>query len=227
MNNALGPSPEEELFGNWIIQEFWPRFYYDEFSRELDEVCHSVLVRLGKKGFVTRDEICDCSDMVLNTTPFCTEKRVRFMIDFDPTLLMRSALLHYFLDDLKYCPDADLKRFQTLFELGMYYYPAAIGLLFHRDYPWEHACEWPFDCDNSHPFSIACAFFGKEKVTELVDEIISKSTRGRPLAIQNLVFAAATNADILEDGLYFLLRRDPTALVPSIPRTYGTDLSRG
>mmetsp|Transcript_10243 Transcript_10243/g.22738 ORF Transcript_10243/g.22738 Transcript_10243/m.22738 type:complete len:124 (-) Transcript_10243:1765-2136(-) len=66
----------------------------------------------------------------------------------------------------------------------------------------------------SHCFCMACDWFGKGKVTELVDEIILKSIWRRPIVIQNLVLVAATNPDILVDSLYFLFCRNLTASIP-------------
>mmetsp|Transcript_10242 Transcript_10242/g.22732 ORF Transcript_10242/g.22732 Transcript_10242/m.22732 type:complete len:110 (-) Transcript_10242:1765-2094(-) len=96
-----------------------------------------------------------------------------------------------------------------IFKLGMKYYLKMNVFFLSKDDTWADDA-WIF----SHCFCMACDWFGKGKVTELVDEIILKSIWRRPIVIQNLVLVAATNPDILVDSLYFLFCRNLTASIP-------------
>jgi len=206
-------SPLEELFWNRML---WSetRNYDEEYGRQLDEVSLSVLLRLKEKGLMRKEDVGPCVSEVLCVKPFRTERRFRFLLDWDPTVLKGlgpgCSLLRDFLKrepDNPVREDDELKRFQTIFELGMSHYPKDIGFMF--DTPDRESI---YDSDST--LKIACDKFGKEKVTMIVDAMILKSTLRRCDAIRTLVFTAATNTNIRSDGLYFFIRLDPTALFP-------------
>jgi len=61
--------------------------------------------------------------------------------------------------------------------------------------------------------------FGTETVAQIVDEELSttigkkKRRKSNGNAMQELVFAAASRSEISLDGVYTLLRRDPTIIL--------------
>jgi len=135
--------------------------------------------------------------------PSHTEKRFRFFLDWDPTVLKKGGLFEICCKRCEGCKDRVsedeyLGRFQMIFEIGMSHYPEEIGFLFHRA------------MSSTPPFQMACKLFGKEVITKMFDKMILKSTMGRCDAIRTLVFAAAA---ISLDGLYLLIRLDPIALI--------------
>jgi len=201
----------EELVTNKKLLRREPRRDDEEFRRQLDEASLLVLVRLKENGLMRKgdiEKIYYVCDLVLEK-PSRTEKRIRFFLDWDPTILKqwtRVSLLHIFLRQCeKYkhrvSKDEWWGRFQMIFELGMSHYPEEIGFLFYR-------------VRNSTPtFQIACNVFGKEDVIKVFHEMILKSTMGRCNTIRTLVITAATNKRISLDSLYFLIRLDPIALM--------------
>ena len=197
------------------------KIHSDEFYRQIDDVSLSVLVRLKEKGFLKKQDIWDCVDLLVNEAPSRTRKRLRFFLDWDPTIVQaksdeRAATFYsvYCNSLLEYCiwqchihgaVDGMLERFQTLLELGLLYYPEEIGFLFHRDNLLEMRPK--------PAFPTACRILGRDKVVRVVNESISKYIRGRRDTFHKLVFVAATKDEILLDGLYLLVRRDPAALI--------------
>jgi hypothetical protein len=52
----------------------------------------------------------------------------------------------------------------------------------------------------------------EEKIIEVVDETLGRCDAWSPIAA---IVLAATNENISLDGLYYLIRRDPTTLFPT------------
>lgn len=95
-------------------------------------------------------------------------------------------------------------RFQTIIEVGILHYPEELGFLFHKDIE-----------QIQKPFGVACGIFGKERVAKFVEKTILKITQGRSYVIRALLLSVADNPNIEADGLYCLLRSDPTSLIPA------------
>lgn len=218
-NPKLKETALYQIVTNKIILEK-QEIHSDEFYRQIDDVSLSVLVRLKERGFLKKQDICDCVDLLVNEAPSRTEKRLRFFIDWDPTILQtkseeRATTFYnvYCNSLLEYCVwqchmhgavEGMLERFQTLLELGLLHYPEEIGFLFHRDNLFPRP---------KPAFRKACRIFGRDKVVRVVNESISKYIRGQRDTFHKLVFIAATKDEILLDGLYLLVRRDPATLM--------------
>ena len=214
-----------EIMTNRLILKKEPA-HNEEFYRKIDTVSLDVLVRLKQKGFLKRQDMWDCVKIILNEKVSRTEKRLLFFIHWDPFILkthrnqdvediyraLCTSLLEvcvwnfYLYGNL----EGMLERFKTLIELGLRYYPDQIGFLFHRDDLFEPGPK--------PAFPTACDMFGQEQVVSVVNECISKYTRGKRHTFHKFVFLAATKKEILLDGLYLLIRRDPGALIPLLSK---------
>mmetsp|Transcript_11969 Transcript_11969/g.30350 ORF Transcript_11969/g.30350 Transcript_11969/m.30350 type:complete len:459 (+) Transcript_11969:41-1417(+) len=226
-------SPLLQIITNRFILKKEPK-HTEEFYRRVEDASLSVLVRLKEKGFVRKKDAWDCIKNLLNEIPSLTDKRVRFFLEWDPSILQIKDNMNVdlflrrfgtsLLDEfLKQCREHRashimLERFRTLFELGLKHYPKQLGFLFHReDMSIDMQCKmWgkqnigEVDVDS---YRMACDLFGEEEVNEVVTETISEYARGRGDAIEKLVYVAATNEKVIIDGLYTLARRDPNALI--------------
>jgi hypothetical protein len=221
--NGFGSRPLRELVANSAMQPMEHGHDYEDFDRQVDEAYLSVLVRLKEKGLMRREDVRDCVEYILDEKPSRTEKRFRFLIDWDPTVLKTGIQGFPLLEN-----SGGLKRFQTIFELGMSHYPEEIGFLFHTRVFLFHTTGSLFHTRGSSGYilppwgpscvELVCDHLGKENVTKVVDEVISKKTMGRSDAIQTLVFVAAANGNISLNGLYFFVRRDPNVLFASFSR---------
>jgi len=175
----------------------------EDFDRKLDETSLQVLIRLKEIGLLKKDDIWDCIDNILFEKPSRTEKRLRFLIDWNPTILKLqnitgiphyqkfhcTSLLEYFLHRRGNCLSFDdkWKRFQTLLEMGMFHHPEQMGFLF----------DGKDGFFGRSSFKVACEIFENERVMEGVNGIVLRGFNERlPL-----------------DGLFFLTRRNPTAMI--------------
>jgi len=100
----------------------------------------------------------------------------------------------------------DISIFRTVFEAGMQHYPTKIGFLFHKD---EHG---------RTSYQVACKKYGNEQVEEILDGVALNTTttatttkEQHDIVVKSLMFAA-TEEIVHLDGLYILLRREPSVL---------------
>ena len=93
----------------------------------------------------------------------------------------------------------EARLFEVLFELGIFYYPLQVGFLFHNDI-----------------FALACQRMGTQAVNEIVNDKLARNVGhggSHNTTLQHLVIAAATNEEISLDGVYTLIRCDPTIVL--------------
>jgi len=88
-----------------------------------------------------------------------------------------------------------------VFKAGMTYFPKkkGISLLFHKD---NHG---------DTPFQLACEKYGKEKVIEVIENVLADCSN-TPYNTAHALISAAIDDDIDLDGVFFLLRREPDVL---------------
>jgi len=60
------------------------------------------------------------------------------------------------------------------------------------------------------PFGYAVRLFGRKRAIEVADNVIFECIERNAAIIQTMIMGAATNDQIGLDGLYFLLRSDPS-----------------
>eukprot|EP00531_Pseudo-nitzschia_arenysensis_P007346 CAMPEP_0116137712 /NCGR_PEP_ID=MMETSP0329-20121206/12388_1 /TAXON_ID=697910 /ORGANISM="Pseudo-nitzschia arenysensis, Strain B593" /LENGTH=457 /DNA_ID=CAMNT_0003632633 /DNA_START=207 /DNA_END=1580 /DNA_ORIENTATION=+ len=207
-------------------------------TEAVDATSLQVLTRLRKMGLVHTDDIkslpliIDLFNVASYREMTFVEQRLRFLIDCHPNLLQdcgngnnllwASCAWNNFFREERFCRKrVEVRIFEIIFECGMTYYPLQIGHIFH---------------DTS--FQVACERMGSPIVKEMVREKLSgtlghtrlsnknqnysiEQTDGKEkknITLQTLVIAAASNSKISLDGVYTLIRLDPTiALMPQGP----------
>ena len=202
--------PRYDLFLSVSILTFNPEYDSREFDRQLDEALLSVLVGVKEKNLMRKeiiDRMCIHTDFLYDK-PNRIEKRVRFLLNWDPTIIKKDGkheiLLHRYVGSWDSHKMPTFKIFQAIFELGVFYYPEDFGFMFHSDLIAQQTC-----------FEIACETFGDKKVRKMVDEIILQYIQGRRDKMNHMLFAAASNEAIHLEGLYTLFRLNVTMKAPS------------
>lgn len=88
----------------------------------------------------------------------------------------------------------DIAIFETIFELGMSHCPTELGFVFHNT-----------------TFTYASKLFGTKKVVQIInDKLFSTLGQNSNETLKAMVFAAASNDKISLDGVYTLLRHNPS-----------------
>ena len=149
------------------------------------------------------------------------EKRIRFLVEWDPTALLHLRLydenppLHLYDGDLPLHRAAifcSIQGFRLVFEYGIHYYPIKKGIiiLFHTNR------------NGDTPIQFACKKFGRDKVMNVINDTLTRcrysSDNDAPkLNIVEALVMAAIDKSIHLDCVYFLLRRQPDLLVKLLP----------
>ena len=185
--------------------------YDEQHQRLVDEKFLTIMKRLRQKGLLKKEDI---RESYLIGTICCQsvfpEQRFQYLVDWDPNSLRIPD--GDYDDDLPiHCATHPcynctyIHRFQTIFEAGMRHFPAEIGLLFHKN-----------RYDNT-PYQMACQKFGNEKVKQIIDDVLN--IQENDIDTINSLIYAATNDGIrfgCFDGVYFLLRREPSVLQTAV-----------
>lgn len=225
----------------------------EEIALQLNDVFHLFLIRLKENclSSVSFQEICGGADTLCCTGYRFEQKTLCFLLDWKPTILevyrsegfgIRSPFLHFYLQTRLAVPmgyllighDGLWMMFQVIFEGGMSNYPNELGFLFHKSFENKRiSFVLYFDrvareiLRKGKPFKDACNAFGKERVTKLVNKNILRITKAKSYAIRALFVMVGSNPKIDVDGIYFLLRFDPAALVPAIHDNLTSVLNEG
>ena len=209
--------------------------YGDELHNELvDTKFLQVLIQLRRQGHLKKEDIQDLFN-TLYRLPVFPEKRFRFLIEWEPSALIRPdrngfVPLH---DTLRY--SSILQGFRSVFEAGIRYFPEkkGINLLFRKSRHHFDECKTPFQ----H----ACKKYGRGKVMGIIEDTLGldfqrqrsldgssnnnkNNTEVGPYNIVDTFITAAIDKDVHLDGVYFLLRRHPDLLVELLPSSESTTL---
>mmetsp|Transcript_21467 Transcript_21467/g.51193 ORF Transcript_21467/g.51193 Transcript_21467/m.51193 type:complete len:428 (-) Transcript_21467:171-1454(-) len=216
----------ERLVTNRVLIKYRNNESDEEFDRRLDQVSLSVMIRLKEKGSLDQRDNYRAAAAALALGPDRAAKRLRFLIDLDPSVLRGfdsgsieigderpNLLMKMFQEKKSLDAMKSLPILQMLIEVGVSKYPEEIGFLFHTR---GSECLTIFpegERKKDSAFRKACDFFGKEIVVNTVNRIISKNTDGKPRLLRAMFVAASTKPEISVDGLHFLCRKDPTSLI--------------
>ncbi len=200
-------------------------------TEKVDQESLIVLIRLWEKGLVTNEDI-RWFELIIQLFHAASyrelnfiEERLRLLIDWNPDVLLEcddkmgsnllyaSCIWNGFRHKLRFCGErAEIRIFEVIFERGLHYFPSKIGFLFHDD-----------------TFRMACKRIGTKRLRQIVYANLLKTlgqsnsdqrdarrqNQTRNITLQTLVIAAATDDAISLDGVYNLIRFDPTiALMP-------------
>jgi len=164
-----------------------------------------------------------------------SEARFRYIVDWDPMTLTipakpeRGNWLPIHLSASISCDDAndDIQEFKSILQAGLQYFPEKLGFVFCEATQPFPALNEDIDIDDEQAdidctrtaFQSACKSYGRDAVTkEVIDCMMdhcattatNKSTT-TPTTESDLLLPAVTDESIYLDGLYTLIRKDPTA----------------
>jgi len=196
--------------------------FEEEGSGKLDELSTAVMMRLKEKGLMKKEDIFNhnlVNLLLLKKAVYddklFIEKRFRFLIDWDPYILMEcvssSYLLYHFVRLLGATNNGqilpgNLQKFRLILELGLLYFPLELGFVFHKNKFYRST------------FSLACEKFGAEPITELIDDEISNYLKQNKNRQQDMLCSAASKNEISLDGFYILFRRDPIGIMSKLSK---------
>ena len=157
------------------------------------------------------------------------EKRIRFLVEWDPTALLHFRLydenspLHLYDGDLPLHRAAifcSIQGFRLVFDYGIHYYPIkkGINILFQTNR------------NGDTPIQLACKKFGCDKVMNVINDTLTccrySSDNDTPkLNIVEALVMAAIDKSIHLDCVYFLLRREPDLLVKLLPSSSSASIT--
>ena len=168
-----------------------------------DEVCLLEMIQLRKMNLMKKEDI---PQFRLIEIPNFYPRRLRFLVEWCPQSLPHvhtwgHVSLHFVAADTS----RSIQDFQTLFDYCIRYYPKmkGINLLFQQDNA------------EMTPYHYAIQKFGRKKVMNVVEEVLTRYANTTPIQTEEAVILAATDDRVHLDSVYFLLRRDPKVLCGS------------
>jgi hypothetical protein len=191
-----------------------------EYNELIDDKLLLVMKQLRKMGVLKKEDIQRrCLLEELCHQRVFAKKRFRFLAEWDPVALTKSddygySPLHYAAEN-----GNSIQGFQSVLEYGIRYYPnkKGISLLFKGGNKTVTGPKFPKDT----PFQLACKKFGREEVTNAIEDTITHyyySDDTPALDIFEALIAAAIDEDIHLDCVYFLMRRQPDVLLKVLPQ---------
>jgi hypothetical protein len=202
------------MYGYNVLQRLMCNDTFDRDNpehRQVDDKYLQVLIQLRQIGCLKKDDMQQYGLLkVLCQSYHFSEKRFRFLVEWDPALLIR-------IDEHGYLPFhhasicTPIPTFQLFFEYGIRYFPKkkGINLLFRK---------------NNHdgtPFQRACNRYGRDEVMKVVDDTLIRYSSSSDndndndtpsLNIVDALITAAIDEKVHLDCVYFLLRREPDVL---------------
>ena len=198
----------------------------EEHHQLFDDKYFQVWIQLRQQGHLKKEDIQD-HQLLLNTISRneygdgFMEKRIRFLVEWDPTALLHFRLydenspLHLYDGDLPLHRAAifcSIQGFRLVFDYGIHYYPIkkGINILFQTNRNGDTSIQ------------LACKKFGRDKVMNVINDTLTRcrysSDNDAPkLNIVEALVMAAIDKSIHLDCVYFLLRRQPDLLVKLLP----------
>ncbi len=186
-----------------LVNNSFQEWYDEEDHYLVDKHSAAVIQALGDSGFFRMRDIRlhDLARQLCYNHSF-PEHRFRCLVDYDPDIFYR-LFESYTPENICYPKVSGSiyniwphqSAFRTIFEIGFFYFPTQLGFVFHVD-------------NNSTPFSRACHEYGTETVTKFIGDILSNDEE--TIDTTEALIQFATNPSVHLDGVYFLLRRDPS-----------------
>ena len=186
-----------------LIGDVISRLCYGEYWRGDNDRINVMYEMRNTQLFVKGD--IQRLDLIAKLFPGCNRhpspRSIQFLVDWDPTLLTRGTkkskkgtlLLH---QSVMKCDKLTL--FSIVFGLGVKHFPAKLGFLYQTNK------------DGLTPFAMACKKFGKKKITNVVNGVLSENIGFTKNILKSLVSLAADES-VLFEGVYeflFLLNKD-------------------
>jgi hypothetical protein len=190
--------------------------YDQEHHESVDDKYLLVLMKLRQMSCFKKEDIRTYGLLNKLCIQFVfPEKRIRFLVEWDPTILLHATNDNGFLP-LHYAAGNttanSIQAFRSVFEYGIRYYPKKKGicLLFRK---------YHIDCCRT-PFEMACDRHGRDDVMKVIEDTLLEYQRSyidttEPLNNDGVdaLITAAIDENIHLDCVYFLMRRQPDVLV--------------
>ena len=209
--------------------------YDSEDCGFLDEVRATEFNRLRQMGLMVVDDIReyyyfmtpdDIREYYYILVLLCEhdifpENSARFLIEWYPECLIKPSfndrgMCHTPLFTVAWL--GSLQSFRFIFEYLIRYYPYKKGIsqLFQRRRRWPNH-------DGKTPLQVACGTrcnpLKRKKYMDVVEEVLSQYSGSTPINTMDAIIAAAIDPSIHVEGVYFLMRRQPDALISMIKST--------
>jgi len=208
--------PYSNVLG-WLASSPQPDKDNNDHNQHGDEVYLLEIIHLRKMNLMKKEDILQFG---LIEHSSLSPRRLRFLVEWCPQSLLHvnewgHLPLHNFIA-ANGNATRPIQNFQTVFDYCIRYYPKmkGINLLFQQD------------SANETPYQDAIERFGRKKVMEVVEEILTRYANTTPIQTEEAVILAATDDRVHLDGVYFLLRRDPEVLCGSrllLPKVEATN----
>ena len=171
----------------------------------------SLLVVEDIREYILLDRLCD--------HVYFPKTSARFLIEWYPACLVQSGITGFGPAPLyRVACRGSLEAFRLLFKYFIRYYPFKKGILhlFQNMHTWGIA-------EQRTPLQIACGTpcnpSKRKKYMDVVEDVLSQYSGSTPINATDAIIAAAIDPSIHLDGLFFLMRRQPDALISMIKST--------
>ncbi|OEU11037.1 RNI-like protein [Fragilariopsis cylindrus CCMP1102] len=144
------------------------------------------------------------------------KKRFRFLIEWDPTELIRRDEYGCVPLDYAAINFPSIEMFRFILECGMRYFPKKKGI----SLPFQE------DMDNETPFQEACKKYGHEQVMMVISDTLNNPGTP-PLNSADALLSAAIDGSIHLDCVYLLVRREPDVLQKLLSQSLAVVTSAG
>ena len=217
---------ENDVFENLSHANFTAT-YDSEDCDFLDEVRTTEFNRLRQMDLMVADDtrIREYYYILVHLCEhdFFPKKSARFLIELcpeclvEPNFSIRADGWYTPLHTIVVCRGS-LQSFRFIFEYLIRYYPYKKGIsqLFQRRRRWPNH-------DGKTPLQVACGTrcnpLKRKKYMDVVEEVLSQYSGSTPINTMDAIIAAAIDPSIHVEGVYFLMRRQPDALISMIKST--------
>ena len=195
--NSLG-------WGGYDVLQRFVHHGYDVYGEDVDIVHLQQLVQLREMCLLKKEDILDHNLVhTLCRQLRFSERRFRFLIEWDPTVLTQTDEHGY--SPVHWVVKGPIQIFRSVFENGLIYYPQkkGISLLFKKNNY------------NQTPLQCGCMeMYERNEFMDVVEDTISTHySEETPLNIVDALLTAAIDDTIHLDCVFFLLRRQPDVLI--------------
>jgi hypothetical protein len=178
-----------------------------------------VLIQLRQMGLLKKEDINRydmLSRLCFNQDFYFAEKRFRFLIEWDPTELIRRDEYGCVPLDYAAINFPSIEMFRFILECGMRYFPKKKGI----SLPFQE------DMDNETPFQEACKKYGHKQVMMVISDTLNNPVTPL-LNSADALLSAAIDDSIHLDCVYLLVRREPDVLQKLLSQSLAVVTSAG
>ncbi|OEU09074.1 hypothetical protein FRACYDRAFT_248933 [Fragilariopsis cylindrus CCMP1102] len=227
LGSELGQFDEElrgGLLSTWTDDEdtdwtvLWSIIIYDRTENGttnlVDECFSAVWKRLRQNNHLKKEDIREYNlvgRLLMNDIGIFSEARLLYFVDWDPmTLTIPCKPERGIMLPIHWAARRDFRIFKIVIQAGLRYFPEKLAFVFCKG---THRNRDDGKKRTRTPFRLACNKHGQEKVMNEVLDCIANycAASASPSTMESsLLMTAVTDESIHLEGLYTLLRKDPT-----------------